>query len=265
MKEGHYFIDETAFQKKENLRDKFGKTYNISVTDKGTEAKVFVFELGEFLISENFPLLWTDKTINGKTYIPVYVENYIKGQEYFQKTFFVTSDTLFKNPDPFIKNLHYCFYHAEPIKKKYGWEHYEESYPIIISENAVAEYGFYAGILFEFKEFKDKYSTLFKDFEKNCPLELPANNHKTYSHREHILANKFKAKVNIEKEKTASEWKAERGNNAKNQYYTVIYSKNAKNYKAPTVKELKNVIELLEDFPEAQKIAINNKEQLENL
>ena len=265
MKEGHFLIDEAAFKDKEGLWKKFGKSYNISVTHKGKEAKVFVFELGEFLISEKFPLLGSKKTIKGKTYIPIYVENYIKGQDYFQKNFSFTSDTLFKNPDQIIKNLHNCFYHAEPIKKKCGWEYYESNYPNIISENAVAEFGFYAGILFEFKEFKDKYSTLFKDFEKNCPLELPANNERTYSHREHILANKFKAKANIEKEKTASEWKAERGNNAYINYYTLNEGKNAKNYKAPTVKELTNVIEMLKDYPEAQKIAINNKEQLENL
>jgi hypothetical protein len=263
MKDKNYRIDETAFQEKERLKNRFGKTYFINVTDKDKEAKVFVFELGEFFITENFPLKSSDQTINGKQYIPIYVENYIKGQEYFLSNYHVKSDTLFRDSNPYIQTLHNCFFHAEPISGKNGWEYYETTFPIVISKKVVADYGFFAGILFELKQLQKKYSTLFKDFEKNCPLELPANNHKTYSHRVHILANQYKAKLGIEKEKKASEWQTERGNDAKNNYYTL--HKRSVSYREVTVKELKNVIEFLKDYPEAQKIAINNLDQLERL
>jgi hypothetical protein len=181
MKDKNYFIDETAFQEKERLKNRFGKTYFINVTDKDKEAKVFVFELGEFFITEKFPLKSSDQTINGKEYIPIYVENYIKGQEYFLSNYHVKSDTLFRDSNPYIQILHNCFFHAEPISGKNGWEYYETTFPIVISKKVVADYGFFAGILFEFKQLQKKYSTLFKDFEKNCPLELPANNHKKHS------------------------------------------------------------------------------------
>ncbi len=174
MKDKIYFIDETVFEKDtELLKGNFGKDYFLNIIDGGREAKVFVYQLSKFLISEKFPLLGTDETINGKDYIPIYSENYFKGKEYFLNNFSVTSDTIFKNPDPYIKNLHYCYYHAEPISGKNGWEYYEHSYPNIINKKTIADYGFFAGILFEFKQLQKKYSTLFKDFEKNCPLELP--------------------------------------------------------------------------------------------
>jgi hypothetical protein len=263
MKDKNYRIDETAFQAKERLKNRFGKTYFINVTDKDKEAKVFVFELGEFFITENFPLKSSDQTINGKQYIPIYVENYIKGQEYFLSNYHVTSDTLFRDSNPYIQILHNCFFHAEPISGKNGWEYYETTFPIVISKKVVADYGFFAGILFELKQLQKKYSTLFKDFEKNCSLELPANNHKTYSHRVHILANQYKAYLDIEPFKHTIDWNKERGEKARQAAYTL--SETSKNYKPPTIEELMNVIEFLKDFPEAQKFAINKKEQLERL
>ncbi len=85
----------------------------------------------------------------------------------------------------------------------------------------------------------------------------------SYSHREHIWANIYKADANIEKLKSPEEWRIERGEHCRNLFFTCTNYKNAKCKKPPTLKELKNVIELLKDYPEAQKIAINNKEQLE--
>ena len=95
-------------------------------------------------------------------------------------------------------------------------------------------------------------------------LESLRKNHNTeYTHREYILANIYKAKAGIESEKTAKQWKEERGAKGYQQYYTLL--KMGKNYKPPTVEELTNVIELLKHFPEAQKIAINKKEELQSL
>ena len=45
--------------------------------------------------------------------------------------------------------------------------------------------------------------------------------------------------------------------------YTTL--KHRKNYKKPTIQELSRVIELLTEFPGAQKMAINKKAELESL
>ena len=84
-----------------------------------------------------------------------------------------------------------------------------------------------------------------------------------YTHREHIIANQYKAKLDIEPFKHTNEWKKERGEKARQALYTL--SETSKKYKPPTIKELANVIELLKDFPEAQTIAINKKAELESL
>ncbi len=83
------------------------------------------------------------------------------------------------------------------------------------------------------------------------------------SHREIIIAHSFKVKAGIKTDKTASQWKNERGEKARQQYYTTL--KQSENYKEPTRQELSKVIELLKDFPTAQKMAINKHAELESL
>lgn len=90
--------------------------------------------------------------------------------------------------------------------------------------------------------------------EKDKPID---------SHREIIIAHGFKVKAAIETDKTALQWKNERGEKARQQYYTTL--KQSENYKEPTIRELSKVIELLKDFPTAQKMAINKHAELESL
>jgi hypothetical protein len=84
-----------------------------------------------------------------------------------------------------------------------------------------------------------------------------------YSHREYILANQYKHKLGIEPFKHSNDWAKERGDKARQKFYTL--TENSTKYKPPTIDELTNVIELLKDFPEAQKIAINKLGSLKNL
>ena len=82
------------------------------------------------------------------------------------------------------------------------------------------------------------------------------------THREVIIADEYKIQAGIEDRKTADYWKRVRGTKAYQQYYTVTYGSKQK---APNEKELKTVIKLLEDYPTAQKIAINKLAELESL
>jgi hypothetical protein len=75
-----------------------------------------------------------------------------------------------------------------------------------------------------------------------------------YTHREVMIAHSIKVGAQLEKFKTAKEWKVERGNACYNDFYTLQKgTKNKKNpYKEPTLKELNNVIELLADYTQLQ-------------
>jgi hypothetical protein len=71
------------------------------------------------------------------------------------------------------------------------------------------------------------------------------------THREMIICNQYKHQVDIEERKTAEQWFSERGSAAKKFFYDL-------QKKEPSIKELKTVIILLQEWPEAQKVAINN-------
>jgi hypothetical protein len=89
------------------------------------------------------------------------------------------------------------------------------------------------------------------------------NEPKEVSHREFIIAHNFKVKARIADAKTAAQWKTERGEKARQAYYTTL--KQSDNYKPVTIKELQNIISLLNDFPQVQKMAINDLEALQSL
>lgn len=76
-----------------------------------------------------------------------------------------------------------------------------------------------------------------------------------YTHREIMIAHDYKYNAGIEEYKSASKWKMERGNDCYNNYYTLQPKTRNINYpyKKPTEKELKNVIKILEGYPELQK------------
>jgi hypothetical protein len=97
--------------------------------------------------------------------------------------------------------------------------------------------------------------------------EIKGSGQADYSHREHILANKFKAQAGIEPEKTAADWAKERGERARQLFSTIVYSKNAKRYQPISLEEINNVIQLLksEGHPQAAKLAINKKDEIEKM
>jgi hypothetical protein len=83
------------------------------------------------------------------------------------------------------------------------------------------------------------------------------------THREIILAHIYKVKAGLETERTAAQWKAERGDKAKQAYYTLL--KQSQNYKELRKGELKNVVDLLKEFPEALKLAVKDLDEIERL
>ena len=164
-----FFDSDTAFQLE---KIKFGKGLNYNVSDKGYTAKVYVLELGKILCNNAFPLIGTTETLNGKTLIPVYVEGFKRGREYFNSEFAISPDTLYRNTDTYLKSLHHCYFHAEPRGGKHCWVYYKETYPFQFNEGTINEYGFFAGVLYEVDELQRKHPRLFATFDK-CERNLP--------------------------------------------------------------------------------------------
>ncbi len=115
------------------------------------------------------------------------------------------------------------------------------------------------------KNFIDEITPLLKhdslDQEENSKKDYE------YTHREIMIAHSFKVDAKTAEHKTANQWKQERGNACYNDFYTLQpRTTNKQNpYKAPTKKELQNVVEMLKEDPSAQRLAINKLEQLQNL
>jgi hypothetical protein len=169
----HFFIDISFFDKDPIYKlekQRFGKGLSYTVKDNGYVANVYVLELGKVLHSQAFPLQGVTETLNGSKFIPIYVDAYKEGRAYFNSEFAVSVDTLYRNPEDYLKNLHHCYYHAEPLKGQHGWRYYKSSYPFMIHEKAIREYGFYAGVIYEVEELKKRHPQLFSDFRNLCGL-----------------------------------------------------------------------------------------------
>lgn len=71
------------------------------------------------------------------------------------------------------------------------------------------------------------------------------------SHREIILAHSVKVQVKIEVEKTAEQWKEERGEKARQQYYTIL--KQSKKFKKPTKKNYQQLLNYSKIFQKLER------------
>ena len=104
------------------------------------------------------------------------------------------------------------------------------------------------------EELQIRYGYKEKPFYKEADL----------THRHHALIYKYKADAKyIPNSFIASEIQKEFGAKRKQAFYTIWNKKGAK-YRAPTEKELEIIIPYLEEYPNAQKAAINDLEKLKS-
>jgi hypothetical protein len=165
----HYSIDiERFFGQNETLkleRAAFNKGMGYTINHNGYKAQIYVLELGKVLTSDKVPVFKSEETFNGIKLAPLYIEGYKQGREYFKNEYGVSPDTLFGNAESYVKNLHYLYFHKEPVTGKNGWIYYRNTYPFLFTEDKITNYGFAAGVFFEIEELKKKYPYLFRDFE----------------------------------------------------------------------------------------------------
>ena len=138
-------------------KERFGKSFFYNVSYKGYEAKVCVFELYKILSNESFPLFGENEILNGLSLIPIYIEGFKKGKEFFKSNYTVSTEILFQNINEYIKTLQTCYCHKEQGQGKRGWCWYRWNYPIIFNDEKIKEYGYFAGIISEIDELKEHY------------------------------------------------------------------------------------------------------------
>ena len=138
-------------------KERFGKSFFYNVSYKGYEAKVYVFELYKILSNESFPLFGENEILNGLSLIPIYIEGFKKGKEFFKSNYTVSTEILFQNINEYIKTLQTCYCHKEQGQGKRGWCWYRWNYPIIFNDEKIKEYGYFAGIISEIDELKEHY------------------------------------------------------------------------------------------------------------
>lgn len=134
--------------------------------------KVYSPELMAIFTTENLPVLErnkeTDTTINGKYYLEFYLKGYNEGATYFKENYTLPPNVLYgENAKPYVMNLHHNCFHKEIRFGFNGWYSFKKSYPTLISQKVIKEFGYYAGIISMVEELASNHPRLFETFE-NC-------------------------------------------------------------------------------------------------
>jgi len=115
----------------------------------------------------------TETTVNGRNYLNTYIEAYKEGEQYFEKEFKVSVNTLYgENAEQYVKDIHLNYFHINHSGTIEGWGYVKKEYPIILTHKAVKEFGFYSGIVNKVEEQVKKYPKQFQRFDV-CEHNLP--------------------------------------------------------------------------------------------
>lgn len=114
-----------------------------------------------------------DATINGFKYLTTYITAFKEGEQYFEKEFAISANTLYgANAEQYVRDIHLNFFHIPHTGGNSGWQYVKKTYPYILTHKAIKEYGFYSGIVSKVDAMIKKYPKLFQAFDK-CEHELP--------------------------------------------------------------------------------------------
>ncbi len=131
-----------------------------------------------------------DVLLNGREYLMTYIKAYREGEAYFKSHHEAGVDIIYNNDKSYIKSLHYNFFHAPLPQQKIGWSWIKESYPFIISHKGIKEFGYYAGLVSEVEELKEKHPAPFVDFDR-CEESQGSQQTETKTEQEQQSENDF--------------------------------------------------------------------------
>lgn len=114
-----------------------------------------------------------ETTVNGWEYLNTYIQAYKEGEQYFEKEFKVSVNTLYgENAEQYVKDIHLNYFHNNHSGTIEGWGYVKKQYPIILTHKAIKEFGFYSGIVNKVEEQVKKYPKQFQRFDI-CEHNLP--------------------------------------------------------------------------------------------
>ncbi|HEX5150072.1 MAG TPA: hypothetical protein VFW07_01420 [Parafilimonas sp.] len=136
-------------------------------------AEVYTPELAFILLSKELPVTISHSKeslmINGEDFLKSYFEGYKEGMAYFDEEY-KNIDYAISGPDAnlHVQELHNKYYHGskEGTKQIKPWSWVKNSYPVIFSDKAIKEYGYYSGIVYKIDLIKKKYAALFNAYDR---------------------------------------------------------------------------------------------------
>jgi len=101
---------------------------------------------------------------NGVLFNNKYIEGFFKGEEYFEKEYRVSPDTLYGlHAQQYVRDLHDQYYHIG--KNEFtGWNYARKSYPLVINNYGIKDFGYYSSLVHQIDELKRKHGNLFKTY-----------------------------------------------------------------------------------------------------
>lgn len=161
-------------------------------------AKVFLPLLAYIFNCEKIPFTDYDKSkslFNGKPFLKYYIESYQRGKSDFEKDFKLSPDTLYRNPEAYVRNLHHNYFHAKVIgtvtrTENNGWSYWKSEMPFLINKGIIAEIGYYSAFIASVWELAEIHPKLFASFDK-CEHSTPPQQPETETEQE--TPKKFKA------------------------------------------------------------------------
>lgn len=247
------YFDNDNFKLNQELYNK-GK-FEVNIQNEGHSAQIFEPHLHSILTSKNIPIGRTNETFDGTRFQKPYVKGFQKGKEYFVSHY--PEKLFFTNPDNYVKSLHVCYFHKEPINRKKGWNFWETHYPINLSDKIAEEYGFFSGVIRELKYMMDSPAGDFINFENRC---IVGTGLKPLSNSEEIFAHKYKVATKEAEYRSGEDWLKLKGNKGR---IATDFSEIRKQNKKANKAQLRNIIPALEGY-KAQQLAINDLHTLEN-
>lgn len=180
----------TFFEEQEQAKHEY-KSFQSQIESNGCfivkketdTVKIYTPELAVILTSKEMPVqnmdTQTETKINGWEYLKTYIEGYKEGEQYFEKEFKVSPNTLYgDNAERYVRDIHLNFFHVKHTGINEGWGYVKKRYPIILTHKEVKEFGYYSGIVNKVEEQVKKYPQLFAAFDK-CEHNLSAKQNET--------------------------------------------------------------------------------------
>lgn len=167
------FLLNSFFDEQEQTNPTY-KSYKYQIENNGCfivnvdkdNVKIYTPQLAVILTSNELSArnmeTQTETTVNGTNYLNTYIEAYKEGEQYFEKEFKVSANTLYgENAEQYVKDIHLNYFHINHSGTIEGWGYVKKEYPIILTHKAVKEFGFYSGIVNKVEEQVKKYPKQF--------------------------------------------------------------------------------------------------------